>query len=92
MEEEEELSSLLLLPHNGHHQPVDCIWLFFVNYPFKLTMYIAHTVPGRYTLKPLSLVLYLEEEEEVVKMKHCYSGVIFENQLKRGWDKTKIAL
>jgi len=27
-------------------------------------MYIAHTVPGRYTLKPLSLVLYLEEEEE----------------------------
>ena len=24
-------------------------------------MYIAHTVPGRYTLKPLSLVLYLEE-------------------------------
>jgi hypothetical protein len=55
-------------------------------------MYIAHTVPGRYTLKSLSLVLYLEEEEEVVKMKHCYSGVIFENQLKRGWYKTKIAL
>jgi hypothetical protein len=27
-------------------------------------MYIAHTVPGRYTLKPLSLVLYVEEEEE----------------------------
>ena len=27
-------------------------------------MYVAHTVPGRYTLKPLSLVLYLEEEEE----------------------------
>ena len=27
-------------------------------------MYIAHTVPGCYTLKPLSLVLYLEEEEE----------------------------
>jgi len=54
-------------------------------------MYIAHTVSGCYTLKPLSLVLYLEEEE-VVKMKHCYSGVIFENQLKRGWDKTKIAL
>ena len=27
-------------------------------------MYIAHTVPGRYTLKPLSLVLYSEEEEE----------------------------
>jgi hypothetical protein len=27
-------------------------------------MYIAHTVPGRYTLKPLSLVLYLEEGEE----------------------------
>jgi hypothetical protein len=29
-------------------------------------MYIAHTVPRRYTLKPLSLVLYLEEEEEEV--------------------------
>jgi len=29
-------------------------------------MYIAHTVPGRYTLKPFSLVLYLEEEEEKV--------------------------
>jgi hypothetical protein len=29
-------------------------------------MYIAHTVPGRYTLKPLSLVLYLEEEEKYV--------------------------
>jgi len=27
-------------------------------------MHIAHTIPGRYTLKPLSLVLYLEEEEE----------------------------
>jgi hypothetical protein len=27
-------------------------------------MYIAHTVPGRYTFKPLSLVLYLEEGEE----------------------------
>ena len=27
-------------------------------------MYIAHTVPRRYTLKPLSLVLYLDEEEE----------------------------
>ena len=27
-------------------------------------MYIAHTVPGRYTLKPLSLVLNLEEEED----------------------------
>ena len=27
-------------------------------------MYIAHTVPRRYTLKPLSLVLYLEEGEE----------------------------
>ena len=27
-------------------------------------MYIAHIVPRRYTLKPLSLVLYLEEEEE----------------------------
>jgi hypothetical protein len=30
-------------------------------------MYIAHTVPGRYTLKPLSLVLYVEEEEEEVE-------------------------
>ena len=29
----------------------------------KLSMYIAHTVPGRYTLYPQSLVLYLEEEE-----------------------------
>jgi hypothetical protein len=27
-------------------------------------MYIAHTVMGRYTLYPYSLVLYLEEEEE----------------------------
>ena len=27
-------------------------------------MYIAPTVPGRYTLEPLSLFLYLEEEEE----------------------------
>ena len=27
-------------------------------------MYIAHTAPGRYTLTPLGLVLYLEEEEE----------------------------
>ena len=27
-------------------------------------MYIAHTVPGRYTLKPLSLVLYLEEGDK----------------------------
>ena len=26
-------------------------------------MYIAHTVLGRYTLKPLSLGLYLEEDE-----------------------------
>ena len=26
-------------------------------------MYIAHTVPGRHKLKPVSLVLYLEEEE-----------------------------
>ena len=26
-------------------------------------MYIAHTVPGRYTLYPSSLVLYFEEEE-----------------------------
>jgi hypothetical protein len=40
------------------------VWLFFVNYTFKLSMYITHTVPGRYTLKPLSLVLYLEEEED----------------------------
>ena len=40
------------------------VWLFFVNYTFKLSMYIAHTVPGRYTLKPLSLVLYLEEEQD----------------------------
>jgi hypothetical protein len=29
---------------------------YLVNYTFKLSMYIAHTVPGRYTLKPLSLV------------------------------------
>ena len=29
-------------------------------------MYIVHTVLGRYTLKPLSLVLYLEEEEKYV--------------------------
>ena len=41
-------------------------WVFFVNYTFKLSMYIAHTVPGRYTLIPLSLVLYLEEEEDGV--------------------------
>ena len=27
-------------------------------------MYIAHTIPRRYTLEPLSLVLYLEEEEQ----------------------------
>jgi hypothetical protein len=38
------------------------VWLFFVYYTFKLSMYIAHTVPGRYTVKPLSLVLYLEEK------------------------------
>ena len=38
-------------------------------------MYIAHTVPGRYTLKPLSLVLYLEEEELLLKL------VLITNQL-----------
>ena len=27
-------------------------------------MYIVHTVPGCYTLKPFSLVLYLDDEEE----------------------------
>jgi hypothetical protein len=43
-------------------------------------MYLAHTVPGRYTLKPLSLVLYLEEEKYVwqliipSKMDYLYSA------------------
>jgi hypothetical protein len=32
-------------------------------------MYIAHTVPGCYTLKPLSLVLYLEEDKKKKKKK-----------------------
>ena len=31
-------------------------------------MYIAHTVLGRYTLKPLSLVLYLEDEDHCLKL------------------------
>ena len=31
-------------------------------------MYIAHTVLGCYTLKPLSLVLYLEEDTKEVLM------------------------
>jgi hypothetical protein len=44
------------------------VWLFFVYYTFKLSMYIAHTVPGRYTLKPLSLVLYLEDEDHCLKL------------------------
>ena len=38
-------------------------------------MYIAHTVPGRYTLKPLSLVLYLEEEEEEYVSQKRFSSI-----------------
>ena len=49
------------------------VWIFFVYYTFKLSMYIAYTVPRCYTLKPLSLVLYLEEEEEKKNSKSTLS-------------------
>ena len=49
-------------------------------------MYIAHTVPGRYTLKPLSLVLYLEDEEA---LRGKSKGLLAQNRdYVAEWDNT----